>query len=67
MTILYLFRAFNLIFLGEAKTTSAREGSKLMVACVVVLAVLSLAGGIFVNYPAGFARSAAMQMMGVFK
>ena len=67
MTILYLFRVFNMIFLGEARTPNAREGSALMVACVVLLAGLSLAGGLFVNYPAEFARSAAMQMMGLLK
>jgi NADH:ubiquinone oxidoreductase subunit 5 (subunit L)/multisubunit Na+/H+ antiporter MnhA subunit len=67
MTILYLFRVFNMIFLGEAKTPNAREGSALMVACVALLAGLSLVGGIFVNYPAEFARSAALQMMGLLK
>lgn len=51
LTILYLFRAFNMVFLGEARGNSAKEGSFPMVLCVVLLAVLSLAGGIFIQYP----------------
>jgi formate hydrogenlyase subunit 3/multisubunit Na+/H+ antiporter MnhD subunit len=65
LTILYLFRAFKLIFLGEAKIP-AREGSALMVACVVALAVLSLAGGILIRYPAQAVQS-VIQIAGVVK
>ena len=56
LTILYLFRAFSLIFLGEAKGTSAKEGSKLMVFCVVLLAILSIGSGLLANYPLNFLR-----------
>ncbi len=66
MTIIYLFRVFNMVFLGEVKV-SAKEGSAAMVLCVAALAALSLAGGIFVCYPAFFARVSAMQMLGVIK
>jgi NADH:ubiquinone oxidoreductase subunit 5 (subunit L)/multisubunit Na+/H+ antiporter MnhA subunit len=66
MTIIYLFRAFNMIFLGEARI-HAKEGSLSMVLCVAALAVLSLAGGLFISYPAIFAKAAAMQMLGVIK
>ena len=66
LTIIYLFRAFNLIFLGEAKIR-AKEGSVTMVACVAVLALLSLLGGIFIGYPAKFANAAALQMLGILK
>jgi len=51
LTILYLFRAFNMVFLGEIKDSSVSEGSWLMVLCVAIFAGLSLAGGIFINYP----------------
>jgi proton-translocating NADH-quinone oxidoreductase chain N len=66
LTIIYLFRVFNLLFLGEAKVP-AREGSATMVACVAFLAVLSLLGGLFINYPAVFANAAAGQMLGIIK
>lgn len=49
-TILYLFRVFNMVFMGETKI-EAKERSGLMVGCVVSLAILSLLGGLFVNYP----------------
>jgi len=64
VTIMYLFRLFNAIFLGEAKLR-AREGSKLMVASVAVLAILSLLGGIYIRYPSQFVQVAVKQMMGI--
>jgi len=67
MTILYLFRAFALIFLGESKGYLSREGSQLMVFCVALLAVLSLAGGILVSYPVDLIKSAGCQMVGLIK
>ena len=67
MTILYLFRTFNLIFLGEAGIPGAKEASPIMVASVAVLGVLSLAGGIFIWYPAKFALLGAWQMLGIVK
>jgi proton-translocating NADH-quinone oxidoreductase chain N len=66
MTIVYLFRVFNMVFLGEARV-SAKEGSATMVYCVAALAALSLIGGIFISYPAFFAKVSAMQMLGVIK
>jgi formate hydrogenlyase subunit 3/multisubunit Na+/H+ antiporter MnhD subunit len=66
LTIIYLFRVFNLVFLGEAKVP-AREGSVTMIACVAALAALSLIGGIFISYPAEFAKVAAQQMLGMLK
>ncbi|MGO9308518.1 MAG: NADH-quinone oxidoreductase subunit L [Spirochaetia bacterium] len=66
LTIVYLFRLFSMVFLGEAHAgASAPEKSPLMVACVVVLAVLSLAGGLAVGWPAALARAAILQMPGV--
>ena len=64
LTILYLFRLFNAIFLGEG-TLAAKEGSKLMVASVAVLAILSLLSGIYIRYPSEFVQMAVKQMMGI--
>ncbi len=57
MTIIYLFRVFNLVFLGEIQSSQGREGSPIMVASVVILALLSLLSGIFINYPSGFVQA----------
>lgn len=64
LTILYLFRVFNLVFLGEAHGTSAHETSRVMVFSVALFAVLSLAGGVLINYPAQFAEAAVNFMQG---
>ena len=54
MTMLYLFRLFNRVFLGEA-IAPAREGSPLMVACVAFLAVLGLVAGVAIQWPSQLA------------
>jgi len=51
LTILYLFRVFNLVFLGEAKTLPVKEGTPVMVFCVAALGIISLLAGIFIQYP----------------
>ncbi|MDR2956641.1 MAG: NADH-quinone oxidoreductase subunit L [Coriobacteriales bacterium] len=61
MTILYLMRAFYLVFLGQPKS-DAREGSRSMVASVVGLAVLSLLGGLLIFYPSFFVQSIVAQI-----
>ena len=63
LTIMYLLRLFNMIFLGEVGTPGG-EGSRVMVASVAILAVLSLAAGIYIRYPSAFAQIAANQMLG---
>ncbi|MDD3905048.1 MAG: NADH-quinone oxidoreductase subunit L [Candidatus Omnitrophica bacterium] len=66
LTLIYLFRIFNMIFLGEAKSaTTAKEGSGIMVFSVAILAVLSVAGGILIKYPSDFVQIAVKQMMGM--
>lgn len=65
LTILYLFRLFTKVFLGEPQGALAPEASRLMVACVVLLAVLSLVGGLAVGWPSELARVAISQMLGV--
>jgi len=66
MTIIYLFRVFNLVFLGKANIP-AREASPIMVRSVATLAILSLAAGILIYYPYKFAQIASWQMLGVIK
>ena len=66
LTILYLFRLFSKVFLGEPRGgVAAAERSVLMVASVAVLAVLSLAGGILVGWPSALARAAVAALPGV--
>jgi NADH-quinone oxidoreductase subunit L len=64
MTIAYLMRAFNAVFLGPARST-AKEGSASMVASVVSLAALSLAGGLLIFYPSAFASQIVNQIDGL--
>jgi NADH:ubiquinone oxidoreductase subunit 5 (subunit L)/multisubunit Na+/H+ antiporter MnhA subunit len=67
LTILYLFRVFNQVFLGEAKNPPAREGSVLMVSCVAGLGLLSLAAGFLIHYPNAFIQRAVTQMLTMAK
>jgi proton-translocating NADH-quinone oxidoreductase chain N len=66
LTIIYLFRMFRLVFMGDLKI-NAKEGSSLMVGSVMTLAVLSLFAGIFIMFPARFAQVAASQIAGIIK
>ena len=67
LTILYLFRAFNLVFMGERRNPSLpiREGSAVMITCVAVFALLSLLGGIFIKFPNELVQITAQQIMGI--
>jgi NADH:ubiquinone oxidoreductase subunit 5 (subunit L)/multisubunit Na+/H+ antiporter MnhA subunit len=65
LTIMYLLRVFNMVFLGDEKMAGIREKSPTMVGCVAALAFLSLVGGILINFPLGFATEAAHKMMGM--
>ncbi len=64
MTVLYLFRVFFLVFLGDSKI-EAKEGSKCMVSSVVLLAVLSLISGILVSWPVSFLNNFVTRLLGV--
>jgi len=67
-TILYLFRVFNRVFLGEsASGEHTREGSRTMVGSVAALTVLSLVAGVAINWPGKLAELAVTQMLGVVK
>ncbi len=50
-TIVYLFRLFQAVFLGNLQIEAREKESYPMVFCVMLLGILSLLGGIFVNYP----------------
>ena len=65
LTIIYLFRLFNMIFMGEEKAHSEAEGSRVMVASVAILGILSLAGGIWISYPAAYVQITLKQMLGI--
>ncbi|MDM7926332.1 MAG: NADH-quinone oxidoreductase subunit L [bacterium] len=59
LTIMYLFRVFRLVFLGECSHPEAKEGSKSMVAVIAVLAGLSLIAGVWISAPSGMVQSIA--------
>ena len=65
LTILYLFRVFHLVFLGEAQIAGVKEKSPGMAASVAVLAGLSLLAGILISYPADLVQKIVGQMLGV--
>lgn len=67
MTILYLFRLFNLVFLGTPQTSRAKEESPIMVFSVALLGVLSVLSGILIWYPAKFAQAGVQQMLVMIK
>ncbi|MHB8054365.1 MAG: NADH-quinone oxidoreductase subunit 5 family protein [Candidatus Aminicenantales bacterium] len=66
LTMFYLLRTFTQVFLGEVKSPG-HEGTRSMVAVVVILAVLSLAAGLFISYPAALAETTTAHIMGMFK
>jgi NADH:ubiquinone oxidoreductase subunit 5 (subunit L)/multisubunit Na+/H+ antiporter MnhA subunit len=63
MTIIYLFRLFAMVFMGQGTFHDAREGSPVMVTCVATLAALSLAAGILISPLFQFAQIATGQML----
>jgi NADH:ubiquinone oxidoreductase subunit 5 (subunit L)/multisubunit Na+/H+ antiporter MnhA subunit len=64
MTIMYLIRAFNLVFLGTANSRLGHtaEGSPSMVFSAASLAALSLLGGLLINYPSEFVQAILAQI-----
>ncbi len=67
MTVLCRFRLFNMVFLGEAHISSAREKSPVMVISVAILGALSILSGILICYPAKFAQVSVQQILGMVK
>jgi formate hydrogenlyase subunit 3/multisubunit Na+/H+ antiporter MnhD subunit len=66
MTLFYLFRVFSMVFLGEQKMATPEKTTS-MVFVVGVLAVLSLAAGLFVAWPMKLVNTATTQMMNWLK
>ncbi|MBF0544682.1 MAG: NADH-quinone oxidoreductase subunit L [Candidatus Riflebacteria bacterium] len=64
LTMLYLMRVFNAIFMGETKMEGLHEGCPWMVGTVASLAFLSLAGGVFSQFPVDLVQTAVKQMLG---
>lgn len=68
LTILYLMRAYNRVFLGApAAEVTPGEGARTMVGSVAALAVLSLVGGIAIHWPGILAEAAVDEVMGVLR
>jgi NADH:ubiquinone oxidoreductase subunit 5 (subunit L)/multisubunit Na+/H+ antiporter MnhA subunit len=67
LTILYLFRVFNQVFLGRPTLLAVKEGSPVMVGSVALLAGLSLVSGLVISPSAQFAFMAVQQMLGFTK
>ncbi|MFA5042748.1 MAG: NADH-quinone oxidoreductase subunit L [Kiritimatiellia bacterium] len=70
LTIIYLFRAFTLVFLGESKLAPGfrpAEGSPVMVFSVAFLGALSILGGLFINFPSQFVQTTVQQMLGMIQ
>jgi proton-translocating NADH-quinone oxidoreductase chain N len=67
MTIIYLLRLFAMVFMGEEKIKVECEGGKGMVGSVLFLALLSLASGLFVAFPAAFIKDAILVLAGGLK
>ena len=66
-TILYLFRVFNAVFLGNNLTPAAKEGSATMLISVALLASLSLIAGFFIYYPGIITQTIAQSLLMVVK
>lgn len=64
-TVLYLFRAFYAVFMGEPNAAPPGEGTPLMVGSVLLLAVLSLAAGIYIYLPYQAVGEGIRQMLGL--
>jgi len=65
LTIIYLLRVFNLVFMGEPREQiQAGEKSPLMVFSVASLGILSLLSGLLIIYPYNFCRLVTLQIRG---
>ncbi len=67
MTIIYLLRVFNLVFMGQPKAQPVKEGSAVMLISVALLTALSLAGGILIYYPSQFLQLTLLQLPGIIR
>jgi NADH:ubiquinone oxidoreductase subunit 5 (subunit L)/multisubunit Na+/H+ antiporter MnhA subunit len=63
MTLIYLLRVFNKVFLGEPTHPEVREGTDSMLVVISIFAVLSLVGGLLVSYPLALVKTAVAQIV----
>ena len=64
LTLIYLLRLFNKVFLGETNShPGVREGTPSMLFVLSVFAILSLLGGLFVAGPMSLVRAAVTQIV----
>ena len=63
LTLIYLLRLFNKVFMGEPTHPQVHEGTPSMLFVISVLAILSLLGGLFVAGPMGLVRAAVTQIV----
>jgi NADH:ubiquinone oxidoreductase subunit 5 (subunit L)/multisubunit Na+/H+ antiporter MnhA subunit len=61
LTLLYLMRVFNKVFLGAPTHPTIREGTTSMLVALGIFAALSLLSGLFVSWPMSLAKLAAAQ------
>lgn len=62
LTMLYLFRLFNGVFLGRREISLSSRGRGSMVACVLFLGIVSLAMGLFIGQLLGLPNIAVAQI-----
>jgi proton-translocating NADH-quinone oxidoreductase chain N len=62
LTIIYLLRVFNMVFLGQGQADGAKEGSPIMVASVTLLGILALLSGIIISPSSAFVQRIVEQM-----
>lgn len=62
ITLLYLMRLFNGIFLGEVKTSPEGKTPFSMTSVVLICGILSLAIGVFVKYPLNLVNSIGLML-----
>ena len=67
MTVLYLIRLFNLVFMGEPHAGLVKEGSRTMLMSVLALGVLSLVSGIIVYYPFKVVQAGVLNLAGLVR
>jgi len=64
ITMMYLLRLFNRVFMGEATHPGIRERSFEMTSAVMAFGIAGLLIGIFVSIPLGFLQTIIKQMAG---
>jgi len=63
MTLIYLMRLFNKVFLGSPTHAETREGTRSMLVVLSIFALLSLFGGVLVSWPMNMVRTAVTQIV----